>query len=161
MHGVHLAPKSDKAVMCISGLKMNKLSTYKLCIYNCPGLTGCVLHAACKYLSLIIFQKLTATTASDFSSLPPLPPSYYLQSSAAVAMTTEMKSLGTLSLPMGISFPIRTLLYASQTGLAWRLCFKYTIKSCGNWDSRSKIMMVFSQGPRNLQILLSTSHFFL
>lgn len=79
---------------CVSPvLKMNKLSTYKLCTYDCPGFTGCVLQAAYKYLSSIISRRLTATTASGFSSpLFLLPTSRAL---AAVAMTTRMKSLGT------------------------------------------------------------------
>lgn len=134
IHDVLLAPKSDKTVMFISCLKINKLSTYKLYTYHRPGFTGCVLHAACKYL--IIFQRLTATTALVSPLLPRLPTSRAL---AAVAMTTGMKSLGTLSLTMGTYLAIRTLLYISQTGL-WELFFNYTIKSCGNWNSRGEIV---------------------
>lgn len=60
-HDVLLVPRSDETH--VLSLKINKLSTYKLYTENRPGFTGCVLHAACKYLSLIIFQRLTATTA--------------------------------------------------------------------------------------------------
>ena len=75
VHDVLLAPKSIQLSYVSLVLKMNKLSTHNLCTSNCPGFTGCALHATYKYLPSFISQGLTATTASGFSSLLPVPSS--------------------------------------------------------------------------------------